>query len=88
MKRSQTPPLVMSGLVLGTLSLGNFLRPYFQPLGLLFVLIAFLLYLLLLKGMLRAPKKVMTDLQNPLIASVFASVFPTFLWQECSFRHC
>lgn len=53
MKHLKTPPLVMSGLALGTLSFGNLLATYVSIFNYLGILAALFIYGILLVGMVR-----------------------------------
>ncbi|KPJ22743.1 TDT family transporter [Streptococcus phocae] len=77
MKQVKHPPLVISGLVLGTLSLGNLLGHYVLPLKYLLTIAAVALYALLIVSIIRAPPRAKTQLAHPLIASVFPTFFMT-----------
>ncbi|WMB28843.1 TDT family transporter [Streptococcus didelphis] len=69
------PPLVMSGLVLGILSLGNLLGNYSLLLNNILLIVASLFYVYLLAGMVRHPYQVLEELKSPLVASVFPTFF-------------
>ncbi|WEQ80626.1 hypothetical protein MGGS36055_02636 [Streptococcus dysgalactiae subsp. equisimilis] len=51
----KNPPLVMSGLALGTLSLGNLLATYFPLFGYLGLSASLFIYGILLAGIIRNP---------------------------------
>lgn len=73
----KNPPLVMSGLALGTLSLGNLLATYFPLFGYLGLSASLFIYGILLAGIIRNPHETKMQLRQPLIASVFPTFFMT-----------
>lgn len=75
MKNFHRPPLVMSGLVLGLLALGNLLVAYFPYLRPILAALAISLYLLLIISCLRFPRQQLPQLRQPLVASVFPTFF-------------
>lgn len=78
MKHLKNPPLVMSGLALGTLSFGNLLATYVSIFNYLGILAALFIYGILLVGMVRNLNDTKMQLRQPLIASVF----PTFFYDR------
>ncbi|VGQ18138.1 TDT family transporter [Streptococcus pyogenes] len=77
MKHPKNPPLVMSGLALGTLSFGNLLATYVSIFNYLGILAALFIYGILLVGMVRNLNDTKMQLRQPLIASVFPTFFMT-----------
>lgn len=77
MKHLKNPPLVMSGLALGTLSFGNLLATYVSIFSYLGILAALFIYGILLVGMVRNLNDTKMQLRQPLIASVFPTFFMT-----------
>lgn len=73
----KNPPLVMSGLALGILSLGNLLATYFPLFGYLGLSASLFIYGILLAGIIRNPHETKMQLRQPLIASVFPTFFMT-----------
>ncbi len=74
MKNWEKPPLVMAGLVLGLLALGNLLEGYGTYVRYCLGLVA-LVFGFLIKGILKNKKESRKELSNPLIASVFTTFF-------------
>lgn len=77
MAQYKKPPLVMAGLVLGLLALGNLLESYSVILRYTLGGIAFVLWLLLIRGMLVHWKSFKEEVARPLVASVFTTFFMT-----------
>ncbi|GAY70929.1 UNVERIFIED_CONTAM: TDT family transporter [Streptococcus canis] len=77
MKHLKNPPLVMSGLALGTLSLGNLLASYFSLFSSLGLLASLFIYGILVVGIVRNLNDTKMQLRQPLIASVFPTFFMT-----------
>lgn len=75
MKNWEKPPLVMAGLVLGLLALGNLLEGYGTYVRYCLVLVALVFWIFLIKGILKNKKESRKELSNPLIASVFTTFF-------------
>ena len=75
MKNWEKPPLVMAGLVLGLLALGNLLEEYGTYFRYCLGLVALVFWIFLIKGILKNKKESRRELSNPLIASVFTTFF-------------
>ncbi|HEN9980187.1 TPA: TDT family transporter [Streptococcus agalactiae] len=75
MKNLEKPPLVMAGLVLGLLALGNLLEGYGTYFRYCLGLVALVFWIFLIKGILKNKKESRKELSNPLIASVFTTFF-------------
>lgn len=75
MKNWEKPPLVMAGLVLGLLALGNLLEGYGTYVRYCLGLVALVFWIFLIKGILKNKKESRKELSNPLIASVFTTFF-------------
>ncbi|MGT2844160.1 TDT family transporter [Streptococcus hongkongensis] len=75
MKNLKKPPLLMAGLVLGMLALGNLLGHYSNSLKYGLAGFAFIFYLILIIGIVRNLKQTKVELQSPIIASVFPTFF-------------
>lgn len=75
MKNWEKPPLVMAGLVLGLLALGNLLEGYGTYFRYCLGLVALVFWIFLIKGILKNKKESRKELSNPLIASVFTTFF-------------
>ena len=68
-------PIPIAGVVLGLTALGNLIQDYSQTLRLLCGFIASILILFLFFKFIIHPKQIREDYQNPIIASVSATIF-------------
>lgn len=75
MRHYQTPPLVFSGLILGTMALGNLLAGFLPAVKWVTIPLALTMYVLLIVGILRYPKEALNQLKLPIVASVFPTFF-------------
>ncbi|MCA1358342.1 TDT family transporter [Streptococcus iniae] len=75
MRHYQNPPLVFSGLILGTMALGNLLAGFLPAVKWLTIPLALIMYSLLIMGIIRHPKEALNQLKMPIVASVFPTFF-------------
>lgn len=75
MHQQNRPSLVMSGLVLGTMAVGNLLSNYLPIIKLPFTALALFLYFLLIKGIITNKEQALKEIQSPLVSSVFPTFF-------------
>ncbi|MGL6299551.1 hypothetical protein ACR31S_03790 [Streptococcus iniae] len=75
MRHYRNPPLVFSGLILGTMALGNLLAGFLPAVKWLTIPLALIMYSLLIMGIIRHPKEALNQLKLPIVASVFPTFF-------------
>lgn len=75
MNKIKKPPLALGGLSLSLFALGNALGEYSQTIHALLGGIAFIIYLVLLSALIRHFKTYRKELQHPISASIFPTVF-------------